>query len=490
MRKGVKILKSYQAGYGQEAKCEIPNGMKANSRIFEFLPVFILCASGLKAEPLPATLFDHLVYQPSLQAGESTPDGNLIRGTEIVAMVPFQGRLYASTSLWMERDPNIPKACQILALDSPRGKWKVDHQFGKKHLRLTCLKPITFTTDGKGKAIRPVPILLAAPDTVVSHAEDAGVSPSGEAEIYCRGADQSSPWTAMVLGKCYRYSSTRAIGFHRDAVTGVDLVFAGNSPLGNIRGVYDPHAPGRIRWDATPELSVPAGERVMGYCDCNGACYCATTNRIFRRTDGPSPSWQQIYFCPEEKNAVGIRGLTSVPNPSGKGESLLFMALRKVRHLDVNGYKETIEVDMPEFITGQWGVKVSAGMGAYNEFLPYTLPATGEKVWLFGFESAYSAAVAKRLPPDFRLVEYDNPPRHFDARAFYFIRRVNHGIITFEAKEITDPRKLNLVSVRTIVVSPFAEDHGRAFYLGGYDCNKIPSHNTAWIYRAETDKGR
>jgi hypothetical protein len=293
----------------------------------------------------------------------------------------------------------------------------------------------------------------------------------------------------MVLGRSSRaYSSTRAIGFHKDSVTGVDCVFAGNSTLGNIRGVFDPHASGQIRWDAVPEMSVPASERVMGYCDCHGACYCATTRRIFRRTDGPSPSWQQIYYCPEEKNAVGIRGLTAVPNPSGKGEALLFMALRKVRRLDVNGYKETIEVDMPELVTRLWGVKVVAGMGAYNEFLPYTLPDTGQTVWLFGFESAFSPVLAKSLPPDFRLVEYDNPPRHFDARGFYFIRRIKNGSVTYEAEEISDPRKPTLVSVRTIAVSPFPEDHGQAFYFGGYDCNKVPSHNTAWIYRAEMGK--
>jgi hypothetical protein len=42
-----------------------------------------------------------------------------------------------------------------------------------------------------------------------------------------------------------------------------------------------------------------------------------------------------------------------------------------------------------------------------------------------------------------------------------------------------------LVSVRAIAASPFAEDRGRAFYFAGFDCNSIPSHNTAWIYRGE-----
>jgi len=50
---------------------------------------------------------------------------------------------------------------------------------------------------------------------------------------------------------------------------------------------------------------------------------------------------------------------------------------------------------------------------------------------------------------------------------------------------VTDPRQPTLVSVRAIAVSPFAEDRGRAFYFAGFDCNSVPSHNTAWIYRGE-----
>ena len=332
-------------------------------------------------------------------------------------------------------------------------------------------------------------LLLAAPDNRASDDEDSDMSPGGEVKIYRHGADESSSWTATVLGKSLRHTSTRAIGFHRDRVTGVDFVFAGNDKLGNMRGAYDQNVPGQIRWEATPEFSVPLEERVMGYCDCNGVCYCATTKSILMRTDGQSPSWQRVYYCPEEKAAVGIRGLTSVQNPTGKGESLLFAALKKVRRLDINGYKETIELDMPEFLTEQRGVKVFGALAAYNEFLPYAMPDTGETVWLFGFESSYSAAVAKKLPHDFRLYENDKPPRHFEARAFYFIRSVKNGVVRYETKEISDHSNSILIATRAIAISPFADDHGRAFYFGGFDCNLIPSHNTSWIYRAEIDNG-
>ena len=41
-----------------------------------------------------------------------------------------------------------------------------------------------------------------------------------------------------------------------------------------------------------------------------------------------------------------------------------------------------------------------------------------------------------------------------------------------------------LVATRSIRVSPFPQD-GDAVYFAGYDANKAPAHDTAWIYRAE-----
>ncbi len=429
------------------------------------------------AEPAAAAWFDRLAFQPSMLAGASDSNGQLMAGTEIMNLVPFQGRLYTATSLWMESDRNAPKACQVLVLDSPNGKWKVDYQFARNHLRLVCLKPVTFTTDDKGNAIPPVSILLAAPD----------VTSNGTVQVFSRD-DETSKWAPTVLGPAARYSTTRALGFHHDKVTGVDLIFAGNDTLGNLRGVYDPQATGRIRWEKTPEFSVPPDERVMGFCDCNGVCYCATTRTILKRADGPAASWQQVYNCPQETKPVGIRGLTSIDNPSGDGESLLFAALSKVRRLDAKqGFKETVELDMPAFLSAQRGIKVSFALAAYNEFLPCKIPGAGETVWLFGFESTYPpAAVLRARPaPELRLLTKDDPPRYYDARAFFFIRRVKDGKPGYTTTEVTDPRQPTLVAVRAIAVSPFAEDQGRAFYFGGFDCNSIPSHNTAWIYRAE-----
>ena len=56
----------------------------------------------------------------------------------------------------------------------------------------------------------------------------------------------------------------------------------------------------------------------------------------------------------------------------------------------------------------------------------------------------------------------------------YCIRHAKGADITYEVAEITDPREPQLVSTRTIAVSPFPEDQGRVLYFGGYDCTASP----------------
>jgi hypothetical protein len=323
-------------------------------------------------------------------------------------------------------------------------------------------------------------LLLAAPDVR-----------SGPVEVFCR-EDATAAWSASVLGTVTSAATTRSIGQHRDKVTGIDRIFAGNRPLGVIGGVYDPAAPGRIRWDKSAEVEAPAGERVMGFCDCNGILYCATTRHIFRRTDGPAPTWKDVYYCEKESPPVGIRGLTAVPKPGGKSEVLWFVALRKVRRLDpAADFKETIELNMPEFLTEKLDMKVTGALSAYNELMSCVLPGTGEVVGLFGFECSHPAAVFNAHPNLTARRQMSERTKAGGAatgagragNGRYCIRHTKGADITYEVAEITDPREPQLVATRTIAVSPFPEDHGRVLYFAGYDCNSVPAHNTAWIYK-------
>src|SRR5208283_5550557 len=121
-----------------------------------------------------------------------------------------------------------------------------------RNLRLTALQEVTFTTDAQGREIAPVGVLLAAPDVVTA----------GDVPIFSLD-DATGGLVQMSLGtSTASYASTRAIGWHHDAVTGIDMALAGNDIVGIIGGAYDPSKVGRIGWLNRPELAFPADERV------------------------------------------------------------------------------------------------------------------------------------------------------------------------------------------------------------------------------------
>ena len=43
--------------------------------------------------------------------------------------------------------------------------------------------------------------------------------------------------------------------------------------------------------------------------------------------------------------------------------------------------------------------------------------------------------------------------------------------------------KPDLVAVRTLTLSPFPTDPVGTVYAGGFDANRNPVHNTAWLYK-------
>ena len=435
---------------------------------------------------------DAFSYQLSWRAGDKDVNGKAMYGSELMRILPYKGKLYAATSLWTESDPSIPKACQLLVLDSPDAKWKLLHQFSARNLRLTCLQNVVFTTDGGGKKIEPVEMLLAAPDQMRG----------GAVEVYSLD-DGSNTLSAMKLGAGGgKYSSIRAIGLHHDSDTGIDCVFAGSTALGLYRGVYDAKAAGRIIWQESEyavndEASSSESERVMGFADCNGVLYAATSKRILRRTDGSSPVWAVVKEYPNESIASGIRGLTAVPNPAGCGQVLLYNCRGGdkqtcVRRLDPsNNYAETAELNINADMSRRLGTKIPYVLSAYNDFLSYTVPGMGEKVWMFGIETSLTALEIQKHPEwQFMKVESkyqrgsSGRDAYYVAEGRYYIRHVSaSGGISYELKEITDPALPTLVSVRTIAVSPFPSDQGKVLYFGGYDPNSQPSHNTAWIYK-------
>jgi len=66
-----------------------------------------------------------------------------------------------------------------------------------------------------------------------------------------------------------------------------------------------------------------------------------------------------------------------------------------------------------------------------------------------------------------------------EAGGWYLVRRVNGH---YDLRQVPAPLDSNLVAVRAIRASPFAQQPGWV-YFAGYDANKSAAHNTAWIIR-------
>ena len=66
-----------------------------------------------------------------------------------------------------------------------------------------------------------------------------------------------------------------------------------------------------------------------------------------------------------------------------------------------------------------------------------------------------------------------------ESGAWYLVRWPDHR---YNLHQIAAPFPHPLVSTRSICRSPFPGDSD-AIYFAGYDANKAPAHNTAWIVR-------
>ncbi len=407
-------------------------------------------------------------FRQTFQAGMRDDHHRLLGGTEVLHLVRHGGRLFASLSYklnaYLPDDPDI--GAQIIALDQPGDGWRLVHDFERAHWRVT-LESVTFTRDGRGRTLdTPASVLLAGP--------------SDSRGMVCIDSldDGTGTWVRTPLGNGAGVASIRSFFVYRDKVTGLERVFAGTVPLGIISGTYDPDTPGRIRWDDAPEL---AGftRRAMAFTECNGQLYASIKPDIYRRIDGDAPRWEKVYTIPVPLivPSSGLRGLTTVPRPSGDGEVLLAALegdrCRVVRIDPEDDFRETVELDVLDFLGEHWGERPTYAVVAYDDFTPVTDPRTDRTRLFTGLGATYST-------------QLDTHPADGWVRdAWYLIRDPDGERYTLHRIESPDVASANsqprpeLVAARSIAVSPFEPG---MLYIGGYDPNAKPCRQTAWIY--------
>ena len=135
----------------------------------------------------------------------------------------------------------------------------------------------------------------------------------------------------------------------------------------------------------------------LGLAQANGSLYLSEGSSIYRRDDGERPGYTEILNLETDTDTDvgGIRGLTTISNPNGPGDSLLFLwapghkSMSQVKRLEPAGgghYQLHDEASMADLMSAALGVKVTYTLGAHNRMLAVKHPGTGEMVHLIGFQ--------------------------------------------------------------------------------------------------------
>lgn len=428
-------------------------------------------------------------WSKSFSAGGYDSGSNLLGGSEVLQLIEHKGALYASIGYWQDGNNiwyggfnnNIGWG-QVNRLDSPNGDWKEDLFMGGNYLRPEILKQVIFTKDQFGAS-------LSVPDTVLIC---SGYSPNYitnvvTVESFVRD-DVSNTWEESFImqgsfpaGENY---SVRDIQVYTDKQTGLEYVFATIGTQGIYKGKYNPSTQGKIDWIATPEYG-PLNIRPLGIVEANDTLYFSSGDKLYKRIDGVSPNYAVAHDFSDLgaiiNSAVGgIRGLTTIKNPSNNSDALLMMwcpngqsqgVIYRLEADGTGGLNRVYETKLSVLIEGYLpGTSADYVLGAYNEFYEYIDPINNDTLHIVGFEVSingggyptwngyYSGALfAKR-----------------DAGGQYVIEEIN-GVIGQ-----TDTA---LVANRCYVKSPFIGEN--SLYFGGFDPNGNDATNMAWVFKKD-----
>ena len=438
------------------------------------------------------TMAEPSKWLQSFDAGYFDEKGQWAGGSEIMHLASHKGKLYAANGYWLDARWVIPpdgqkQSAQVLRLDQANGKWQVDLDLGKvndlglEYMKGNILKSVTFTRDGQGR-------LLKSPAQLLVLAAGANFERGGAVSCWVRN-DDSGKWNHTLV----RHGSNsggvrwvpRDLQVYRDKVTGVERIFLLLGNPGIISGVYDPGEVSRIRWDRHVEFPfLTKGTfftRPLGIAQANHALHFSEGPSIFRRIDGERPKYEEILNLAEDTDTDvgGIRGLTVIKNPNGKGQSLLFVwapgerSQSQVKRLDPDGkggYTLHNEANLAQLMSLKLGVKVPYTLGGHNMMYPVTHPVTGKLVHVIGFYGSISGKSDLMWQGS-----------RFYGGALFAVRSADGKYSVHEVNGPYAQDKTLLVSPRAFCLSPFSKNE---IFIGGHDSSNKVSDNLAWIFRA------
>ncbi|MEA2771197.1 MAG: hypothetical protein QOD93_4159, partial [Acetobacteraceae bacterium] len=258
-----------------------------------------------------------------------------------------------------------------------------------------------------------------------------------------------------------------------------------------------PALPGHVRWATVPELAtagigadafpgLTGRLRISAFAEASGHLYAAIGQQVWVRQDGTTPQWRRLYTNPSPHySQTGLRGLTALAEP-GKADVLLAAVEgngARIVRIDPATGAETTDLDLAAFLDAAWGTRVSYVIAAYNDMPGLPHSGAGDDLAI-GLE-AYIPPTAPR-PPGHTILNVING---LEGGAWLLIRHPGGRYVLHQVTARFPGIGQNLVAVRSIVPSPFSAEPGK-IYVGGYDANDTPAHDTAWIARGFLDRAR
>ena len=426
-------------------------------------------------------------WEQSFIAGSFDVNGVFMGGSEVLHLVPHKNKLFASIGYWQDEnniwyggnDLNIGWS-QLICLENENDSWKVDFDLGYNYLRPEILKQVIFTKDYNG-----IPLDVADTLLIVGAYSPNYILGTVAAKIFIRD-DVDGSWDQTLVYEGEFSSSEsysmRDIEIYADQVTGIENLIISVGTQGIFSGKYNPNVDGKIEIGSIPEIG-PLGIRPLGITIANNHLYFSSGNKIFKRNDGYDPSYDVVHNFNDLSSYInpavgGIRGLSTIPNPSGSDESMLLMwcpdgqskgtifRLDPVEPQEFDRVYETkISLLVEDYLIGE---TVDYLLGAYNEFYLFTDPTTNIDYNIIGIESL----LQENVYPSWNGFYSGGIIVLRDSNGQYALQEIN-GAIDFDDNP--------LVSVRCYVESPFENES--AMYFGGFDPNGHTSTNNAWIYK-------
>jgi hypothetical protein len=341
--------------------------------------------------------------------GATDKNGVVYRMTEGRALHNVNGdELLLVSGRWCD---TVPGAGQILGLYADGSDWVVEFTGAIDQQVITTIFEAPFPKTG-------ISLVLAS------------TWGSNKSYVLTRDPVKRS-WSQVVLTKANSGSQIRSFGTHTDAVTGVDMVFAGQEPNGVFSGTLVGNA---IVWGAAPELLTT--DRPMAFASLDRVLYVSIYESIYKRNDGLTPTWTKVATNPW-------------PGISSRGDSGL-------RGMGVSPLKD--------------GSLWMSNTGSKAAILSWN-PTTMSWKTLYAFPG--------NALPAYNKIKYINKTIYvgyqLQGEAGYL---TSLDGVTWALNPVDMPGSRTYTAVRDLAPYPFVP--GEIVFVG-YDCDKRPSHDTGWV---------